>query len=418
MKRGGFAPFVMVTALVFALAPLATLAPTARPALSLLPVVTAAPAFAQAAKPAIKIGFITTLTGGQSAAGKEMEEGFRLALDEVRGEVAGRRLQLIVEDDEFKPDVGLTKTRRLIERDQVHLLAGVLGSGVSLAVGSYIAGTGTPLVITNAIAKALTQEKRSPNIFRTSWAGGQAYFPFGAYVVGKLGYKRLVVAYAGYAAGQDMAGGFTPYFNAAGGEVVETVAPPLGTADFAPYLTKIAARAGTVDAVWAWFPGADAVRFVKQYVEFGLKQKIPLIAGGSLVEEQVLPEQGRDALGIISADIYTPTWESPENRAFVAAFQKRYKVTPSRYADQGYTGARVIIEALKAVNGQVEDLPRFLEVLRKVEVVTGRGPTRFDQHQNAILNVQIRQVREVAGRIDNVVVEVIPGVDQYWKPPR
>ncbi len=415
MKRRGVALFAMVTALALALAALATLAPAARPALSLLPVVTPTPAFAQTPKPPIKIGFITTLTGGQSAAGKEMEEGFRLALEEVWGEVAGRKVQLIVEDDEFKPDVGLTKTRKLVERDQVHLLAGVLGSGVALAVGSYIAGKGTPLIVTNAIAKSLTQDKRSPNIFRTSWAGGQVYFPFGAYVVGKLGYRRLVVAYTNYAAGQDMAGGFTPYFKAAGGEVVETVAPPLGTPDFAPYLAKIAARVGGVDAVWAWFPGGDAVRFVKQYVEFGLKQKIPLIAGGSLVEEQVLPEQGRDALGIISADIYTPTWESPENRAFVAAFQKKYNVTPSRYADQGYTGARVIIEALKAVNGQIEEV---LEALRKVELVTGRGPTRFDQHQNAILNVQIRQVREVEGKIQNVVLEVIPGVDQYWKPTR
>ncbi len=402
MKRHAFARFATVTALAFALAPLAT----------------PASVFAQAQKPPIKIGFITTLTGGQAAGGKEMEEGFRLALDEVRGEVAGRKIQVIVEDSEFKPDVALTKTRKLIERDQVHLLAGVLGSGEALAVGNEIAGKGVPLVITNAIAKSLTQEKRSPNIFRTSWAGGQAYFPFGAYVVGKLGYKRLVVAYAGYAAGQDMSSGFIPYFKAAGGDVVETLAPPLGTPDFAPYLAKIAARAGAVDAVWAWFPGADGVRFVKQYREFGLKQKIPLIAGGSLVEEQILPEQGRDALGIVSADIYTPTWDSAENRAFVAAFQKKYNVPPSRYADQGYTGARVIIEALKAVNGQIEDGPRFLEALKKVEVVTGRGPTRFDQHQNAILNVQIRQVREVAGKIQNVVVEVIPGVDQYWKATR
>ncbi len=236
--------------------------------------------------------------------------------------------------------------------------------------------------------------------------------------MGKLGYKRLVVSYADYAAGQDMANGFMPYFKGAGGEVVETVAPPLMTADFAPYLAKIMARAGTADAVWAWFPGADAVRFVKQYVEFGLKEKIPLIAGGSLVEELLLPAQGKAALGIISADIYTPTWKSPENRAFVAAFQKKHNVIPSRYADQGYTGARVILEALKAVNGQIEEVPRFLAALRKVEVVTGRGPIKFDAHQNAILNVQFRQVREVEGKIQNVVLEVIPGVDQYWKPPR
>jgi len=396
MKGRGFALFAMLTALAFGMP---------------------APAFAQA-KPPIKIGFITVLTGGLAAAGKEMEEGFRLALDEVRGEVAGRKIQLLVEDSEAKPDIGLTKTRKLVESDRVHMLAGVLHSGVSLAVGSYAVTKEVPLVVTNAIAKALTQEKRSPYVFRTSWAGGQAYFPFGPYAVDKLGYKRLVLSYADYAAGQDMANGFAPYFKGAGGEVVETVAPPLMTADFAPYLAKITARVGTANAVWAWFPGADAVRFVKQYTEFGLKEKIPLIAGGSLVEELVLPAQGKAALGIISADIYTPTWETPENRTFVAAFQKKHNVIPSRYADQGYTGARVILEALKAVNGQIEDVPRFLAAMRKVELVTGRGPIKFDAHQQAILNVQIRQVREVKGEIHNVVLEVIPGVDQYWKPKR
>jgi len=386
--------------------------------LSVLSASSLAPAFAQAPKPPIKIGFITVLTGGLAAAGKEMEQGFRLALDEVRSEVAGRKIELRVEDSEAKPDVGLTKTRKLVESDGVHLVAGVLHSGVSLAVGGYMAGKETPLVVTNAIAKALTQEKRSPNIFRTSWAGGQAYFPFGKYVVEKLRYRRLVVTHADYAAGLDMAGGFTPYFTAAGGEVVETVKAPLGTPDFGPYMARIVARAGATDAVWAWYPGADAIRFVKQYAEFGLKGKVPLIAGGSLVEELVLPAQGKDALGIISADIYTPTWESPENRAFVAAFQKKYNVTPSRYADQGYTGAKVILAALKTVNGQIEDRSRFLEALRKVELTTGRGPIRFDQHQNAILNVQIRQVKEVGGKIENVVLEVVPGVDQYWKPKR
>ena len=386
--------------------------------LSVLSGLALAPAFAQAPRPPIKIGFLTVLTGGLAAGGKEMEQGFRLALDEVRGEIEGRKITLLVEDDEAKPDVGLTKARKLVESNHVHMVAGLLHSGVSLAVGSYMAGKETPLVVTNAIAKALTQEKRAPNVFRTSWAGGQAYFPFGQYVVEKLRYRRLIVAYSDFAAGQDMAGGFTPFFTAAGGEVVDTVKAPLGTPDFAPYLAKIVGMVGTADAVWAWYPGADAIRFVKQYVEFGLKEKMPLIAGGSLVEEINLPAQGKDALGIISADIYTPTWDTPENRAFVAAFQKKYSVTPGRYADQGYTGAKVILAALKAVNGQIEDRPRFLEALRKVEITTGRGPIRFDQHQNAILNVQIRQVREVGGKIENVVLEVIPNVDQYWKTKR
>ncbi|PYM12936.1 MAG: ABC transporter substrate-binding protein [Candidatus Rokuibacteriota bacterium] len=376
--------------------------------LSVLSGLALAPAFAQAPRPPIKIGFLTVLTGGLAAGGKEMEQGFRLALDEVRGEIEGRKITLLVEDDEAKPDVGLTKARKLVESNHVHMVAGLLHSGVSLAVGSYMAGKETPLVVTNAIAKALTQEKRAPNVFRTSWAGGQAYFPFGQYVVEKLRYRRLIVAYSDFAAGQDMAGGFTPFFTAAGGEVVDTVKAPLGTPDFAPYLAKIVGMVGTADAVWAWYPGADAIRFVKQYVEFGLKEKMPLIAGGSLVEEINLPAQGKDALGIISADIYTPTWDTPENRAFVAAFQKKYSVT----------GAKVILAALKAVNGQIEDRPRFLEALRKVEITTGRGPIRFDQHQNAILNVQIRQVREVGGKIENVVLEVIPNVDQYWKTKR
>ncbi len=178
MKKRAFALFAMVTAPACAFATLV---------LSVLPVVTPAPAFAQTAKPPIKIGFITVLTGGLAAAGKEMEEGFRLALDEVRGEVAGRKIQLLVEDSEAKPDVGLTKTRKLVESDRVHMLAGVLHSGVSLAVGSYAVTKEVPLVVTNAIAKALTQEKRSPYVFRTSWAGGPGVLPLRLLCGGEAG---------------------------------------------------------------------------------------------------------------------------------------------------------------------------------------------------------------------------------------
>ena len=377
-----------------------------------------APPAALAAGPPIKIGFLAPYVGVYAKPGKDMDNGFRLYLEEIKSQVAGREIQFIAEDSEAKGDVGLTKARKLIERDQVHLLSGIIHSGVAYAIRGYVETTKIPLVITNAGAARLTAEDRSPYILRVSFANGQQDLAGGWYAYAKAGIRRVIMMYPDYSAGEEKAQGFSKTFKAAGGQVVADIRPPLGTPDFAPFLAQVSAKIGTADAVWAFFAGSDAVRFVRQYAEFGLKERMKLFVLGDTVDDSFLPAIGDAALGIPNYLHYATTVESPENKKFVAAYRKKHNEDPSMFSEQGYVGARVIVEAIKSVEGKVENREKLLEALRQVRFEAPRGPFRFDKFQNVIEPVYIRKVEKIGGKLVNVVTDTIPEVDQSWTPKK
>jgi len=372
---------------------------------------------AEAAEP-IKIGYLAPYVGVFAKFGSDLRDGFKLYLDEVGNKVAGRQIIFIDEDSEGKPEVGLVKAKKLVEKDQVRILAGIISSGVAYALRDYVTEKKIPLVITNAGATKLTQEQRSPFIFRTSFANGQQDRAGGWYAYAKMGARKVIMIGSDYAAGHEKGDGFKKTFKFMGGEVIEEIYPPLGTNDFAPYLAKIANYVGKVDRTWAFFAGSDAIRFVNQYQEYGLKEKLKLFCEEGVTDEANLPSQKDAALGIESYARYCIGYDSPENKRFVTEYRKKYNYDPGSLSEGGYVGAKFIMKALDAVKGNIENQEAFLKALRSVKFEAPRGPIRFDGDQNVIFNTFIERVEKKEGKYNNVVVDIIPDVDQYWMPKK
>lgn len=370
-----------------------------------------------AAEP-IKIGFLGTYVGVYAKPGKDMTDGFKLALDEIGNKVAGREIVFITEDDESKPDVGPIKARKLVEKDRVHILAGIIHSGVAYAIKDYVINNKMPLMICNAGAAKLTQADRSPYIFRSSFVNGQQDLAGGWYAYTKLGIRKVIMMFPDYSAGHEKADGFKKTFKALGGEVLTDIYPPLGTIDYGPYLAKVAEYAGKVDRVWMFFAGSDAIRIIAQYSEYGLKEKIKLFVIGDTVDETTLPTQKEAALGIENYLHYAWALDTPENKRFTKLYREKFGYDPGMFSSGGYNGGKAVIEALKAVKGKIEDKDAFLNALRKVKFEAPMGPFRFDDHQNVVLNVYIRRVEKKDGNYVNVVFDKVPDVDQYWMPKK
>jgi branched-chain amino acid transport system substrate-binding protein len=221
--------------------------------------------------------------------------------------------------------------------------------------------------------------------------------------------KEVFQVAPNYQAGKDMMAAFRETFVPAGGKVVAEDYPKLGETDYAPYLTKI--RQSGAKAVFAFFSGSDAVNFVKQYDQYGLKQTVKLTGAGFMTEPDVLPAQGKAALGIFTGHFYTPLLENAANQRFVKEFREKYKAMPDGFACQGHDTAEVIVRALKAVNGNTQDKAKLREAIAKVEFDGPRGRFKFDpKTQNIIQNIYVREVREVGGELNNVPIDKIADV--------
>jgi len=230
-------------------------------------------------------------------------------------------------------------------------------------------------------------------------------------------FRRVVITASDFSAGHHSVEAFKAGFEEAGGKVIKEVYPKLGTMDFAPYLTAIDVKGA--DAVYAWFAGTDAVRFVQQYQEFGLKKRLPLYGYGVIADDPYLAAIGDAALGVITGCHYAWTIDTPRNRAFVKAYQAKWGEVPSRYSEFGYVSAQVIGAAAEALKGQVEDIPRVSETMRQVatKIETPSGPLAFDQYNQRIVNVYVEKVEKRDGKLVNVIIGSIGKVAQadVWK---
>jgi len=360
----------------------------------------------------IRIGVPLSLTGPLAVNGEDNRKGIFLYLDEIGGRLAGRPVEIKVEDTEAKADVALTKVRKLVELDRVHAVVGIIGSHEAYAVRDYVHQKGVPLVITTAGANDVTLAKKSPYIFRVGNDNSQEPLVLGHYVATKLGYKKAIAIASNFAAGREETESFVKTFTQAGGQVLQQVFPPLGTPDFAPYISQL--KADQVDVIWAWFAGTEAARIVKQLREYGINK--PIVSQGALTANVVLPLMGDAGLGIVTAKHYSEILETPENRRFFAAFMKKYNDRPDAWSEQAYVGIKAVGEAIKAVGGKVEDREHFLEALRKTRFEGPAGLVWFDPNQHRIMDVYIRRVEKIDGKYVNRILDKIPNVGQNWTP--
>lgn len=371
----------------------------------------------------LKIGLLLPTTGVDAAQGTDTTKGLELYLKAIGCSAGGREIKVLKEDDEAKPDLALTRLRKLIEGDGVDFVVGPISSAVALAIRNYVHEQGIPLVVPAAFTRVLTSpQQASPSIFRLSETSDQANYPMGAWMMKHTQYRKAIVMAADFAGGRHSVEAFMAGFRAAGGEIVAEIYPPFGTSDFAPYLSQL--DSFQADAVYAWFAGADAVHFVKQYRGSGLTERLPLTGHSALTVDTILPAIGDAALGILTVGAYSAALETQENKRFVRDYDTAYKSWPSRYSECGWDAAALIGTAVDTLNGDLSDRTRVREALKNAlpKIKPPRGPMQFDAYRQAISPIYITRTEKQAGRILNVVIDRIPAVSQeatwgWWNGP-
>ena len=358
----------------------------------------------------VKIGLVLPYTGVYAVLGESITQAMELVFARENWTVAGRKIEMIKEDDEMKPPVGIRKTEKLIDSDKVDILTGPVHSGILMGMRDKVHNSKTILIVSNAGADDISRARCSKWIFRTSFSNWQPCQPMGGWVANHVSKEVFQIA-PNYQAGKDMMGAFRETFLPAGGKIIAEDYPKLGETDYAPYITKI--KQSGAKAVFAFFSGTDAVNFVKQYDQFGLKQTVKLTGAGFLTEPDVLPAQGGSALGIITGHFYTPLLENSANQRFVKEFREKFfGKMPDGFACQGHDTAEVIIRALKAVNGNTQDKEKLVDTIAKIEFDSPRGRFRFDPKTHNVIQpyIYVREVREVYGGLNNVPIDKVADV--------
>lgn len=370
--------------------------------------------FAQGAP--IKVGLMAPLTGVVASGGREMVEGTQFFFDSIGNEIAGRKVELIVEDDASNPDTALQKARRLVEQANVDFLIGNLLANTGLAVANYVKGNGTPYFIPIIAADDLTQRQRIKNVVRVAGYSASAFtHPLGDWAL-KQGYKRIATVSQDYTFGHEQCGGLAQVFTEGGGEIVQQFWHPLNTADFSPYLGQIANM--KVDAVFAMETGADATRFIQQFASFGLKGKIPVLGAMNATDQSVIRTLGDECEGIVSPAHFAEGSTVPVTKKFVDDYTAKYQKIPSLYGFSMYSGAMWVSEAIKSMGGKIPSKEALVDTVLKTELAgSPLGTTvKLDAYGNPIYDVYIRKVmKRPDGKFWNVPIETYKDVSQFWK---
>jgi len=336
----------------------------------------------------IKVGLMLPYTGTFAALGTAIENGFRLYVTEQGGKLGGREIEFVKVDDESDPAKATDNVNKLVKRDNVDVLVGTVHSGVAMAMAKVAKDTGTLLIVPNAGADAVTGPMCAPNIFRSSFSNWQPGYAMGE-VVAKKGHKKVVTITWKYAAGDESVRGFKEAFEKAGGKVVKELSLPFPNVEFQALLTEIAAT--KPDAVYTFFAGGGAVKFVKDYAAAGLKKSIPLYGAG-FVTDGTLEAQGADADGLFTTLHYADSLGTPRDNAFRLAYAKTFKLQPDVYAVQGYDAAQMLGVGLKAVNGDVSKKAEFAAALRAAKIDSPRGAFTLSKSHNPVQDIYLRQV--------------------------
>jgi branched-chain amino acid transport system substrate-binding protein len=363
----------------------------------------------------ITVGVIVPTTGVVAAAGTDMLNGWNLYWELNGNEVAGRTIETIHEDNAGDPTTTLTKARKLVEQDGAAVIVGTLLANTALALAEYLDPLDDVIGLNPAgSADDLSQRGVVDNYVRAG--GWQSSSP--AHVAGNWaydkGYRKIITLCQDYAFGHENCGGFTNTFTDRGGEIVQQLWAPLGTPDYSSYLSDIDPE--SADAAFVLTVGADSGRFVKQWEDFGLKDKLPLIGGETTLEQSLLRAMGDEALGLQSFGHYAEGREDPATQEFVDEYVKAYDQLPSYYSASTYTAAQWFAETLEAEDGDMSDVPAFLDTLKSNQLDNSPfGPMQLDEYGGTIATMYLREVaKDEEGRLYNKVVEEYPETSQFW----
>jgi branched-chain amino acid transport system substrate-binding protein len=355
----------------------------------------AAPAMAEG----VKIGMITTLSGGGSGLGIDIRDGFELALKQGGGKLGGIGVEVITQDDARKPETAKQIADRMVKSDKVDIMTGIVWSNLAMAVVPGITKGGTFYISPNAGPSALAGKMCNENYFNVAWQNDNLHEAMGQHVTDK-GFKNVYIMAPNYPAGKDALAGFKRFYK---GAVAGEVYTKLGQKDYAAEISAL--RAAKPDAVFFFLPGGMGINFLKQYAQAGLKDSIPLFGPAFSFDETILKPAGAAALGVFNSSQWNADIDNAANRAFVADFVAEYGRRPSLYASQGYDAARLIGSALKAVGGDMSDKGAFRAALTKADFESVRGNFRFGSNHHPVQDIYVRQVyQNDKGDLTNKIV--------------
>ena len=371
--------------------------------------------FALAANPntePIRVGFLTIKSGALAAGGKQMEDGIQLFLKERNYTLNGRKVELFIADTSGQPAVTKTKAQELVEKNKVQVIIGPLAAFEALALDEYIRKMEIPTIAPSAAAEDLTQRKANPWFVRAVGSSAQSSHVLGDYAAKDLKMKRIAVIGDDFAFGHETVAGFQRTFEEGGGKIIQKLWSPLNVTDYGPYIVQIQPN---VDAVYVAFAGGNGAKFLKQYNEYGMIKKLPLLGSMTAFDEGILPSMGPEAVGVISSGWYAAGINNPANLRFVKEMNATYKMDPGYYSMGAYNAGLMLEQALKDTKGNIENKQQFMAALKTVQINNDPlGKFKLDALGNPVMDVYIRKVQQVNGRLSNAVIKTYPNVTQFW----
>ena len=356
---------------------------------------------AHAQQPKLKVGLMLPATGTFATVGTAISNGFRLAVAEQGGKFGGREIEFFTVDDESDPAKAPENANKLVKRDQVDVLVGTVHSGVAMGMAKVARDNNTLLIIPNAGADEITGPLCAPNIFRTSFSNWQPGYATGK-MVAERKHRTVVTLAWKYAAGEQSVAGFKEAFEAGGGKVIKEMKLPFPNVEFQPFLTEIAAL--KPDAVYVFFSGGGAVKFVKDYAAAGLKASIPLYAAGFLTDG-TLEAQGDAAQGLVTVLHYADALDNPRNRVFRAAYNKAYKMDPDVFAVQGYDAAQLLDAGVTAVKGDTSRRADLVKAMETARIDSPRGPFVLSKAHNPVQDMYVRRVEGTDNKVIGIAIK-------------
>src|SRR3982075_3315401 len=369
----------------------------------------ASPYRARAADGPIRIGLLTVKTGPLASGGIDMELALNMFLKERGYMMSGRKVELLTADTAGVPATARTKTQEMVEKHNVHCLIGPLAAFEALAIDDYLRQAQMP-TLSVAAAEDMTQRHPNPWFVRATSTSSQCAHPLAEYAAKELKYKKIITIADDIAYGQEMCAGFQRVFEDNGGKIIQKLFPPLTVPDYGSYVGQLK----SADGIFLGFAGSNGFRFLRQLVDYGIKDKLPVIGGMTALDEAVLRNMGDEGLNIITTCWYSAELDAKPNQTFAPAFRQEFKYDPGFYAASTYVNGAVLEAAVKAVNGNVEDRPAMMAALRSANFDTVRGPVKFDDLGNVVGNVYLRKVTRKDGRLVNSVFKTYPDVSQFW----